>query len=53
MLLNVTNRSDFRHCSKNVSVTISHRRVRTHAHDGVKVVGGRPPPLCRSTSFIG
>ncbi|SPE34068.1 hypothetical protein SBA3_2090005 [Candidatus Sulfopaludibacter sp. SbA3] len=34
-----SNRSDFRHCSRNVSVTDSNRRVRTPTHGGVAGVG--------------
>src|ERR1022692_3456408 len=35
-----SNRSDFLHCSRSVSVTISNRRVRTRTHGGVAGVGG-------------
>ena len=34
-LMRTSNRSDFRHCSRIVSVTISNRRVRTRTHGGV------------------
>jgi RNA-directed DNA polymerase len=39
-LIGTSNRSDFRHCSRNVSVTDSNRRVRTRTHGGVAGVGG-------------
>src|ERR1700719_1906172 len=48
-----SNRSDFRHYTRNASVTISNRRVRTRMHGGVAGVGGQPPPLCRSNGIIG
>ena len=35
-----SNRSDFRRCSRSVSVTDSNRRVRTRTHGGVAGVGG-------------
>jgi hypothetical protein len=47
--MRTSNRSAFRHCSRNVSGTYSNRRVRTRMHGGVAGVGGRPPPLCRSS----
>ena len=48
-----SNRSDFRPYTRNASVTISNRRVRTRMHGGVAGVGGQPPPLCRSNGVIG
>jgi Group II intron, maturase-specific domain len=51
-LTHTSNRSDFRHCSRSVSVTDSNRRVRTRTHGGVAGVGRRPPPLCRSNGVI-
>jgi hypothetical protein len=36
----ISNRSDFRHCSRTVSVTDSNRRVRTRTHGGVAGVTG-------------
>src|SRR5258708_38420817 len=48
-----SNRSDFRPYTRRASVTISNRRVRTLMHGGVAGVGGQPPPLCRSSHFIG
>ena len=39
-LMRTSNRSVFRHCSRNVSVTDSNRRVRTRMHGGVAGVGG-------------
>lgn len=38
--MHTSNRSDFRHCSRSVSVTDSNRRVRTRTHGGVARVGG-------------
>ena len=40
LLMRISNRSDFRHCSETVSVTVSNRRVRTRTHGGVAGVGG-------------
>src|SRR5450759_1032819 len=48
-----SNRSDFRPYTRNASVTISNRRVRTRMHGGVAGVGGQPPPLCRSNGILG
>jgi hypothetical protein len=39
-LSNAYFKSDFRHCSRTVSVTVSNRRVRTRTHGGVAGVGG-------------
>jgi RNA-directed DNA polymerase len=39
-LMRTSNRWDFRHCSRSVSVTDSNRRVRTRTHGGVAGVGG-------------
>src|ERR1035437_5322088 len=39
-LMRTSNRWDFHHCSRTVSVTISNRRVRTRTHGGVAGVGG-------------
>jgi len=39
-LTRTSNRLGFRHCSRNVSVTVSNRRVRTRTHGGVAEVGG-------------
>jgi hypothetical protein len=38
--MRTSNRSDFLHCSRTVSVTDSNRRVRTRTHGGVARVGG-------------
>jgi hypothetical protein len=51
--MHTSNRSGFRHCSRNVSVSDSNRRVRTRTHGGVAGVGGQPPPLCRSSHING
>src|SRR5262245_65222153 len=42
----------FLRCSSSVSPNISNRRVRTRTHGGVAGVGGRPPPLCRSSRHL-
>ncbi len=49
----ISNRSDFRPYTRNASVTIANRRVRTRMHGGVVGVAGQPPPLCHSNGVLG
>src|SRR2546426_905089 len=42
----------FLRCSSSVTPNVSNRRIRTRTHGGVAGVGGRPPPLCRSSRLV-
>ena len=50
-LMPISNRSDFRHCSRNVSVTDSNRRIRTRTYGGVAGSAGDRRPYADLTRY--